>query len=109
MSQTSQTSSVVDSVMGHMKALLQELTDAADLSEAQWRKVSQEISEERGGFHVFGLDEEDERRLADKQRKADELYDEAQGIRRCRAAVARHVAAIIGENIEIQFSKWNME
>jgi len=100
-------SAVIDSVMGHMKALLQELTDAADQSEAAWRKMSQEIQESRRPS-MFEPTEAEERDIALLDRKCDQLYDEAQSIRRCRAAVARHVTAIIGENIEIQFSKWNM-
>jgi hypothetical protein len=64
---------------------------------------------QRGGpGDMWERTDEEERRDAQKQRDCDELYDRAKVIRECMNRVAQKVNNIIGENIVIQFSKWNM-
>jgi hypothetical protein len=93
-----------------MKALLQELTDQAASFERQWIELSREIQSEHSGMgRMFEPTEQEERAEKDKQRRCDELYDKFHTIKECRATVVRHIQAIIGENIEVQFSKWNMQ
>ena len=97
---------LVDSVMGNLKALLQVMSDEAQSLDNQWRERSQELRNNR--WDVFGPTDEDERERARLQRACDELYDKAQTVRECMGRVSRKISNIIGENIVIQFSKWNI-
>jgi len=102
-----ETQKIVDSVMGHLKALLQEMADEAQSLEKQWRERSQEL-QSRGSWVMFEETREEELERERKQRHCDELYDKAKTMRECMERVARRINNIIGENIVIQFSKWNM-
>jgi hypothetical protein len=102
-----ETPKLVDSVMGNLKALLQEMQDAADATEKEWRRRSQALQDSHG-WRQFEPTPEEEWQREREQRAVDELYDKAKTIRECMGFVARAVNKIIGENIVIQFSKWNM-
>lgn len=98
---------LVDSVMGNLKALLQEMSDAAQAIEKEWRERSQALSNSNG-WRQFEPTQEEEWQREREQRAVDELYDKAKTIRECMGFVARRINNIIGENIVIQFSKWNI-
>jgi hypothetical protein len=98
---------LVDSVMGNLKTLLQEMQDAAESTEKQWRERSQALQNSHG-WQMFEPTREEELKREQEQRACDELYDKAKNIRECMGFVARAVNKIIGENIVIQFSKWNI-
>ena len=102
-----ETPKLVDSVMSNLKALLQEMQDAAQASETEWRERSQAL-QNSNGWQMFEPTREEELKREQEQRAVDELYDKAKTIRTCMNLVAGKVNKIIGENIVIQFSKWNM-
>lgn len=104
---TDETQKLVDSVMGNLKTLLQEMSTTAQSLDKQHLEHSRELQNSRG-WNQFEPTDEEERAWALKQRECDEIYDRAKTIRECMEAVARRVNNIIGENIVIQFSKWNM-
>src|SRR5271157_3366181 len=104
---TDETQKLVDSVMGNLKALLQEMQDEADLLEKLWKERSLALRNAYG-WNQFEPTQEEEDEKARQQRACDEIYDKAQTTRRCMGFVARKINVIIGENIQIQFSKWNM-
>ena|SRR5271154_1984431 len=106
-SAASQTEQLVDSVMGNLKALLQEMSDEAQSLEKQHRERYKEL-QSRGQWQMFEETHEEEMARERKQRECDELYDKAKTMRECMERVARKINNIIGENIVIQFSKWNM-
>jgi hypothetical protein len=103
-----ETQKLVDSVMENLKALLQEMSTTALALEKQWRDESIALRDSYSGFRQFEPTEEEERAQGRRQRACDEIYDRAKTIRECMDVVARRVNNIIGENIVIQFSKWNM-
>lgn len=98
---------LVDSVMGNLKALLQEMQDSAVALEKEWRERSQAL-QNSNGWQMFEPTREEELKREQEQRAVNELYDRAKTIRDCMNIVAGKVNKIIGENIVIQFSKWNM-
>src|SRR5271167_1464468 len=102
-----ETGKLVDSVMGNIKTLLQEMQDTADSTEKQWRERSKALANSHG-WQQFEPTPEEEWQREREQRAVNELYDKAKTIRECMGFVARATNKIIGENIQIQFSKWNM-
>lgn len=102
-----ETQKLVDSVMGNLKALLQEMSDMTQSLDRQHLEQSLKLRNS-GGWQMFEPTEEEERARAREQRACDELYDKAKTIRECMNLVAQKIKNIIGENIVIQFSKWNM-
>jgi flagellar biosynthesis chaperone FliJ len=98
---------LVDSVMGNLKALLQEMSNQVESLEKQWQENSRELRS-HGNWQMFEPTEKEEWERTRKQRACDELYDKAQAIRECMNLVAGSVNKIIGENIVIQFSKWGI-
>jgi hypothetical protein len=98
---------LVDSVMSNLKTLLQEMADTALTLETQWAERSKALRNS-GGFQMFEPTREEELQREQEQRACDELYDKARTMRECMGFVARTVNKIIGENIVIQFSKWNI-
>jgi hypothetical protein len=105
-----ETQKLVDSVMGNLKTLLQEMSDSAQSLHKQWVDRARELQNYRTGYggQMYEETESEARAHAQKQRECDELYDRAKTIEECMNLVARRVNNIIGENIVIQFSKWNM-
>jgi hypothetical protein len=98
---------LVDSVMGNLKALLQEMADESQALEKQYFQRSREL-QNSNGWQMFEPTREEELKREQEQRACDELYDRAKTIKDCMNTVARTVNKIIGENIVIQFSKWNI-
>src|ERR1700675_229539 len=92
---------LVDSVMGNLKALLQEMSDTAVALEKEWRERSKRLQDSRG-FQTFEPTQEEEWKRERDQRECDELYDKAKTMRECMGMVARKINNIIGENIVIQ-------
>ena len=107
MSDTDETQKLMDSVMGNLKALLQEMSDEAQSLEKEWRERSKALRDSNR-WQMFEPTEEEERAQERAKRDCDELYDKAKTIRESMNRVARKINNIIGENIAIQFSKWNM-
>jgi hypothetical protein len=107
MNDTDEMQKLVDSVMGNLKALLQEMEAQSQQLYNQWNERSKELQNNRG-WQMYEPTEQEEWQRERKQRECDELYDKAKTVCECMNMVARKINRIIGENIVIQFSKWNM-
>jgi hypothetical protein len=108
---TDEMQKLVDSVMVNLKALLQEMSDTVRLLDKQHLERSRELQDRYYGYggQMYERTDEEERKREQEQRACDELYDRAKTTRDCMGWVAGKVNNIIGENIVIQFSKWNMK
>jgi hypothetical protein len=95
--------------MGNLKTLLQSLSDQAAANEREWLDRATTLQQSTRGWNMWESTEQEERAQAARQRECDALYYKAQTIRECIERVAQATNRIIGENIEIQFSKWNIQ